>query len=270
MPARTSARRFGASFLVRVRALGAFGILAIGMPSIALAQGAPAQLPPSPPADPWFEAPVRTAPSPPPPPAQPFASGSSLFVSPSLFGGPFGPAGAPVAYTGPGAVPVHILGSGQLFQETANGWQVVCSVPCTTTVSPVLSYKLGGGLLYKDSRTFRFPTGAPLELVAKPASQLDFGNSFLGWTLIGLAPVPITFGALLAGGAFDGANGPSSTSTILGGIGVGAGVIMIGVGIYVLLNPSGTTLETASGQRIADAPRSPASGARWTPTGIVF
>ncbi len=200
----------------------------------------------------------------------PAAAQSFSLGAPPSFGTPFG--SGPLAYSGSDAVLVHILGSGQLYAESNNGWQPVCAVPCTTTVDPRLSYKLGG-LLLRDSSTFQFPAGPRrLELVAKPASSLDLGNSILAWMLIGLSPAAIAPGALFAGGTFDDGGKPSTTDRVIGGALIAGGVVMISVGVYLLLSPSSTTLETADGQRIASSPegRPRTGGLHFTPSGFVF
>ena len=194
----------------------------------------------------------------------------------AMFGGALGVAGAPVAYNGPDAVRVHIEGDGQLFQESPNGWQQVCNVPCATTVNPSTSYKLGG-FMYRDSRTFMFPTGGPLELVAKPVSVIDLGRSILGWTLAGLGVAPIVPGALFLAGTFDSQTTPgqprSQTDYILGGVLIGGGAVLLGVGIWLIATPNRTTLETKDGQRIAKraAPGVPLPGGLLlTPSGLLF
>ena len=194
----------------------------------------------------------------------------------SMFGGVLGAGGAPLAYSGPGAVRVHIEGDGQLFQESPNGWQQVCNVPCTTTVSPSVSYKLGG-FMYRDSNTFMFPAVAPLELVAKPVSGIDFGRSILGWTLVGLGGAAVVPGALFVAGTFDNPTTPgqgrSKTDYIVGGTLIGGGAVLVGVGIWLIATPRRTTLETTDGQRIAKgaAPAVALPGGLFlTPSGVLF
>ena len=176
------------------------------------------------------------------------AAAQSIMVT----GGGFGPSSGPLTYSGADAVHVHIEGNGALFEESNNGWQQVCDIPCTTNVSPRGNFKLGG-LLAKDSQEFQFPQGRPLELVAHTASTLDFGNQILGWTLVSLAPAPIVLGALYAGGTFESNGSATGTDHILGGLMLAGGVALLAVGIYVLADTPKSTLTTADGQRLARA-----------------
>ena len=188
------------------------------------------------------------------------------------FGGP------PMTYTGPGAVHVHIVGSGQLYQESANGWATVCSLPCTTTVDPTGNYKIGGFLL-RDSATFHFPSGTgSLDLVGSTASSLSLGRSVGGYTLVGLSVVPITLGALLLGGTFNDSTGAASSSSsgtpIAATLLFAGGAILVGIGVYLLATPTGSTIETRSGDRIArgrQPPRLALPGRLFlTPEGLAF
>jgi hypothetical protein len=196
-----------------------------------------------------------------------------ITVTPPPLGGFGRSTGAPLAYSGPDAVHVHIQGSGQLYQESAHGWQPVCNVPCTTTVDMRGSYKIGG-FLVKDSSTFQFPRQVPsLELVAKPASPFNIGRSILGWSLIGFGLAPAIAGGIVLSGGAEGPSGSSTSSPILGGVLVGSGIILAGIGVYLLLTPPESTLETTNGERIARRPaRSiPLPGnLALTPSGLVF
>jgi hypothetical protein len=200
---------------------------------------------------------------------------SLVYVRPAaaqslIMTGGFGMPTAPVEYQGPDAVHVHIQGNGTLLQESTNGWQTVCLIPCSTRVSPEGTYKLGG-FMDKDSHPFQFPAGPSLELWAHTASSFDFGHAITGWTLVGLAPAPLVLGGLLFTGAFESGNAPSTTDRIGGGIAVAGGAALLAFGIYLLSLTPKTTLTTANGDRLARAPSFLMSGVlALTPAGAAF
>jgi hypothetical protein len=205
-------------------------------------------------------------------PSRPAAAQSIMVTG----GGMPGMGSGPMVYTGPDAVHVHIEGNGALYEESTNGWQPVCMIPCTTDVSPHGNFKLGG-LMAKDSDPFQFPQGRPLELMAHTASSLDFGNQILGWTLLSLAPAPIVLGALFAGGTFEGDGPATTTDRIVGSAIIAGGVALLAVSIYVLLDTPKTTLTTADGQRLARRPSLDSvpslhlsHAVALTPSGLVF
>jgi len=193
------------------------------------------------------------------------AAAQSLIVT----GGP-GLAPPPVEYRGSNAVHVHIEGDGTLFQESTNGWQPVCQVPCTTLVNPTGNYKLGG-FMEKDSALFQFPSGKPLELIAHTESSLDIQRSVWGWMILGLAPVPVVSGALIFAGTFESNGQPTAVDHIGGGALMAAGAALLVFGIYTLVDAPNTTLTTTDGRRIARMPSLRLSGElSLTPTGVVF
>jgi hypothetical protein len=164
--------------------------------------------------------------------------------------------GAPVAYQGPDAVHVHIRGNGTLYQESTNGWQPVCLIPCTTSVSPGGVYKLGG-FLYRDSESFQFPKAEHLELEGHTASSLNIGNTVIGWTLVSVGIAPMVLGGLYFGGTFESSGPPTTTDRLLGGGIFLAGAALLAAGIYFLADTPKTTLTTADGARLARAPSLP-------------
>ena len=204
------------------------------------------------------------------------AAGASLLcVRPAaaqsiMMTGGLGMTSGPVEYQGSDGVHVHIQGNGMLYQESANGWQPVCMIPCTTRVSPRGSYKLGG-FLDKESQPFQFPRAPSLELMAHTASSLDFGNAILGWTFVGLAPAPVVLGGLYFGGTFGSGSAPTTTDRVLGGVMMGGGVALLALGIYLLVDGPKTTLTMPDGTRVArdPSPRMPAA-LRLTTTGLTF
>lgn len=170
--------------------------------------------------------------------------------------------GVPLAYHGPDEVQIHLTNtnneSGTLYRESASGWEVVCQMPCTTTVDPKISYKL------HNSDPFRFPSGArSLDLVADIGSRRRNAGWAVGLLTTGivvasLSPLPFVL--------LDG-----STATTAGWITVGVGAAMIIGGIVLLAVGPSTTLTTTSGQRIAKQPgiRLPGN-ITFTPAGFVF
>ncbi len=178
------------------------------------------------------------------------------------------PGGPPIAYTGSGAIHVHIEGDGQIKHESANGWETVCSVPCTTTVDPEGNYRLGGGD-YADSRPFKFPPSpSMLELVAKPVPAPSPGRSTLGWWLAPPGAGLMVLGSLYLGGMFGGVN---TTNRVVGGSTLGVGAVLLVVGIYVLVDTPRSRLETVTGERIAKQPALQLPGhVTLTPSGLLF
>jgi len=195
------------------------------------------------------------------------ALAQSLAVTPGTPGAP------PVAYTGPDAVQIHITkandSEGTLYGETVSGWQPVCTMPCTTTVDPKVDYKL------HNSDAFRFPAGAPLDLIADTGGHRAFRA--IGWTMIGLSIAGVALGSLVAGGIFTSnsmaetpdeqkAQQQTRNSNLVAGltiVGVSAAVLTVGI-IFCAIHPS-ASLTTSSGVRLVKH-----SGPTLTLRGLAF
>jgi hypothetical protein len=195
------------------------------------------------------------------------ALAQSLAVTPGTPGAP------PVAYTGPDAVQIHITKAndteGTLYGETVSGWQPVCTMPCSTTVDPKVDYKL------HNTGAFRFPAGAPLDLIADSGGHRVFRA--IGWTMIGLSLAGVVLGSLVAGNVFTGDPMPETpeeqkaqqqthSSNVAEGlaiIGVSAAVLVTGI-VFCAIHPSGT-LTTSTGVRLVKH-----TGPTLTPRGFVF
>jgi len=182
----------------------------------------------------------------------------------------------PLAYHGPDEVQIHLTNTnnqgGTLLRESPSGWEVVCQMPCTTTVDPKLSYKL------HNSDPFRFPAGSgSLDLVADIGSTRR--NQGWGWGLIltggtvGATMLPLILSGMFESGWPTKDPSPSTqsandTAAWVTGAVCGA---MIVTGIILLAVGPSTTLTTTSGQRVAKRPGIPLPGnMRFTGSGVEF
>jgi hypothetical protein len=181
--------------------------------------------------------------------------------------------GVPLAYHGPDELTIHLSNAtnetGTLYHESASGWEVVCQMPCTTTVDPKGNYKI------HNSDVFRFPSGpGSVDLVADIGSRQK--NRTLATWLIILGATVAPLGGILAAGIIDDhlQSGPTVADKAGGGAILGASIGMIVAGVVLLAVGPTSTLTTTSGQRIAQQPsiRLPGLGANvaLTPTGFVF
>ena len=182
----------------------------------------------------------------------------------------------PLVYHGPDAVQIHLTNvnneSGTLYREGSSGWDIVCQMPCSTTVDPKLTYKL------HNSNPFHFPAGSQnLDLVA------DIGSSRrnVGWglalTITGATVAGVVL-PLIFSGMFESGwpTTPPSASTesanntaawVTAGV---CGAMVIGGIVLLAVGPS-STLTTTSGQRIAKSPGIPLPGnLRLTGSGLEF
>jgi hypothetical protein len=183
--------------------------------------------------------------------------------------------GVPLAYQGPDAVSIHLTNAdtssvkGTLYHESASGWEVVCQMPCTTTVDPKGNYKL------HNTDPFQFPrSSGPLDLVADIGSRRR--NAGWAWALIGLGIAGVSTGPFLLVNwdptTEEGKPKPLDPGLKTAGwtiIGASAAFTIAGI-ILLTVGPS-TTLTTTSGVRIAKDPvlRLPGHLAL-TPSGLAF
>ena len=182
----------------------------------------------------------------------------------------------PLAYHGPDEVQIHLTNanneSGTLYREGTSGWEVVCQMPCTTTVDPKLMYKL------HNSDPFRFPAGQrSLDMVADIGSRRRNAGLGLGLVLTG-GIVAATALPLILTGMFESGwpttppsqSTQSSNNTAAWVTGAVCGAMVL-AGIVILVVGPSTTLTTTSGQRIAKRPGIPfTKSISLTPSGLTF
>jgi hypothetical protein len=177
--------------------------------------------------------------------------------------------GAPLEYHGPDELHVHIVNAnteaegGTLYHESLSGWEVVCKMPCTTTVDPKTGYKL------HNSNMFHFPSGpGQVDLVADIGSGRRLRTGGVWAIVLGASVIPI--GAVVYAGVFS-ENGATTADKAGGGAIIGiATALVIGGIVMIAVGPS-STLTTTSGQRLAREPSLPLSSkVALTPHGLVF